>query len=203
MIQAAAADMETQENSIVHPELITNQYVLFDIDEYSFAIPVMMVERIVHAVKISNVPNMPSNICGVINVHGKVIPVFNIRRIFGLPDRKVKLGDQLIIASSTDRRVAFMADRVTGVTERTEQQVVPADDVFPGMQKILEGLIFYEDGLILIYKLDKLFDMDTEQYIDLTLMQKANASSIKAGAEENVTKGKRKSPVTRTRKKRN
>ncbi|MFH0758228.1 MAG: chemotaxis protein CheW [Bacteroidota bacterium] len=180
MNQAALSDIKTRGNNSIHPESTTDLYVIFHIDAYAFALPLMMAERIFRAVKISHFPKMPAHVLGLINVHGSVIPVFNIRHIFGLPQREVKPEDQLIIASSADHRLAFMADRVTGVTERTGQQIVPAKDIYPGLQKMIDGIILFHDGLILIYKPEKIFDMDTLNLIDLALMQKANASTRKA-----------------------
>jgi purine-binding chemotaxis protein CheW len=170
---------EIQEINFLNPE---DQFVSFILDEYNFAVPVGIVERIVRSVIITPIPGTPENVLGVVNVQGQVIPVFNIRKIFGLSSGEIQLSDQLIIAHTSRRTISFVADMVTGVTNRLEQKIVPADNIFPGLEKIIEGLIFFEDGMILIYDLEKLFTLESIEVINLALMEKEKAKA-KAKAE--------------------
>lgn len=151
--------------------IMADHFVVFTLDEHYFALPVSIVERIVRSVIITPVPGTPENVLGVVNIQGQVIPVFNIRKIFGLPDRELKLSDQLIIARTSEHTISFITDMVTGVIKKLEQKTVPADRVFPGLEKIIEGLVFFEDGMILIYDLEKLFTLESIEVINLTLME--------------------------------
>ena len=148
---------------------LADHFVVFTLDQLNFALPVSIVDRIVRTVKITPVPGTPVSILGVINVQGKIIPVFNIRRIFGLPDRELKLIDQLIIARTSEHTISFVTDMVTGITNRLEQKTIPADKIFPGLEKIIEGLVFFEDGMILIYNLEKLFTLENVGMLDLAM----------------------------------
>jgi purine-binding chemotaxis protein CheW len=173
---------EIQEINFLNPE---DQFVSFILDEYNFAVPVGIVERIVRSVIITPIPGTPENVLGVVNVQGQVIPVFNIRKIFGLSSGEIQLSDQLIIAHTSKRTISFVADMVTGVTNRLEQKIVPADNIFPGLEKIIEGLIFFEDGMILIYDLEKLFTLESIEVINLALMEKEKAKA-KAEAKKKI-----------------
>ena len=164
-----------------------DHFVEFALDQLNFELPVSIVETIVQAAKITTVPGTPESVLGVINVKGKIIPVFNIRKLFGLPDRELKLTDQLIIARTSEHTISFFTDMVTGVTNRLEQKTVPADTIFPGMEKIIEGLVFFEDGMILIYNLEKLLTLENGEVLDL-VMKKAK---VKAEVVEKI-KDKRK-----------
>ncbi|MCK4344852.1 MAG: purine-binding chemotaxis protein CheW [Bacteroidales bacterium] len=168
--------------------IMEGHFVIFTLDQLNFALPVGLVERIVRAVIITPVPGTPESVIGVINVQGKIIPVFNIRKLFGLPDRELKLSDQLIIARTSEHTISFITDMVTGVTNLLEQKTVPADRVFPGLEKIIEGLVFFEDGIILIYNLDKLFTLESIEVINLALMEqeKKEVHDVKEQAEEQI-----------------
>jgi len=148
-----------------------DRYVVFKLDEYFFALPVRIVDRIVRAVYITPVPGSPAHILGVINVQGRPIPVFSMRKIFGLPAREMRLSDQLIFVRTLKHTVSFVADMVTGVVNRNGQNRVQDGQIFPGLEKIVEGLVFCDDGIILIYDPEKLFTLENMEKLDLTVLE--------------------------------
>ena len=148
---------------------LSGYFVVFTLDQLNFALPVSIVDTIVRVVEITPVPGTPVSVLGVINVKGKVVPVFNIRRLFGFSDRELKLTDQLIIARISGHTISFITDMVTGITNRLDKKIITADKVFPGLEKFIEGLVFFEDGMILIYDLGKLFTVENREVLDLVM----------------------------------
>ena len=148
-----------------------DRYVVFKLDEHFFALPVGIVERIVRVVNITPMPGSPDHILGVINVKGQPIPVFSMRKIFGLTDRETQLSDQLIIVRTLKHTVSFVADTVTGVVNRNDRNRIQPGQIFTDLEKIVEGLIFYEDGIILIYDPERLFTLENIGKIDLKLLE--------------------------------
>ena len=74
-----------------------------------------------------------SIILGVINVQGQIIPVFDIRKRFRLPERELRLSNQLIIAAASKRTVGIIVDTVTGVIEQAPDRTFAAEQIFPGL----------------------------------------------------------------------
>lgn len=144
-----------------------DQFVIFSLDGNDFALPAGIIERIVRSVNITGVPGSQANVLGVINLHGRAIPVFNIRTIFNLPFRETKLSDLYILMRISGRTISIIVDSVKGITGRKDQKIISAGKIFPGMEKILEGLIFFEDGMILIYDPEKLFTLQDLSMIDM------------------------------------
>jgi len=130
-----------------------DQLIVFSIDEQRYALPLSNVERIVRMVEITHLPKAPENVSGIINVQGRIIPVVNLRQRFGLSGREIDLNDQLIIAHTKRRWIAFIADTVGGVVEIMEKEVVKAEEILPSMEYVL-GLIKKDDGLIHILDID-------------------------------------------------
>ena len=60
---------------------------------------------------------------GVINIRGRIIPVVDVRKRFNLPEREISLSDHLIIARTARRSVVLLADAVSGVVERPEEEI--------------------------------------------------------------------------------
>jgi len=178
---------------------LKNQFVIFTINEQKFALPATVVSRIVRIVEITPIPNAPANTVGVINVQGEAVPVFNMRKLFGFPDRELKLTDQLIIARISGHTISFITDMVTGITNRLDKKIITADKVFPGLEKIIEGLVFFEDGMILIYNLEKLFTLENVEMIDL-VMKKAKVQDV---VQEEIKKAEKPKAVRTKRVKSN
>lgn len=131
----------------------SDQLIVFSIDEQRYALPLPNIERIVRMVEITPLPKAPENVSGIINVQGRIIPVLNLRQHFGLSGREIDLNDQLIIAHTKRRWIAFMADTVGDVVEIMEKEVVKSEEILPGMEYVL-GLIKKDDGLIHILDID-------------------------------------------------
>lgn len=149
----------------------SNQYVVLTLDEQRYALDISGVERIVRAAEITNLPKAPDIVLGVVNVRGQVIPVVNLRKRFQLPEREIDLMDQFIIARTSKRSVALVADSVGGVIERSTQDVVKAGQILPNMEYV-DGVVKTEDGLILIHDLETFLSLEEERVLE-TAMESA------------------------------
>jgi purine-binding chemotaxis protein CheW len=142
--------------------------VIFTLDEHSYALHLPAVERALRMVEISPLPKAPEIVLGVINVQGRIVPVFNVRKRFRLPERETSPSDQLIVAQTSRRTVAMLADAVSGVVAYPEQQVIAAERILPGLEYV-EGVAKLEGGMILIHDLDKFLSLEEETTLDNAL----------------------------------
>jgi purine-binding chemotaxis protein CheW len=69
--------------------LLAGKYLTFCLGTESYGLPVIKVREIIRFVSPTHVPQMPPHVEGVINLRGKIIPVLNLRRKFGLPPTPV------------------------------------------------------------------------------------------------------------------
>ena len=150
---------------------VPSQFVVFTLDEQHYALYLSAVTRVVRAVEIIPLPKASDIVRGVVNVQGQVIPVVDIRKRFRLPEREMELSDQLIIASTSRRTVALVVDGVDGVIELSNQEVIPPEEILHGTEYI-EGVIKFEDGLILIHDLDKFLSLEEGKELDVALKKK-------------------------------
>ena len=141
------------------------QLVVFTLDNQRFALPLSTVERAIRIMEIVHLPTAPEIVMGVINLHGKIIPVVNIRNRFRLPQREINLNDQLIISNTKKMPLAILIDSVLGVFEFPEKRIVSADKILPDIEYI-EGVAKLEEGIILIHDIDKFLSLEEEKAID-------------------------------------
>ncbi len=137
------------------------QLVLFTLDDRRYGLPLSAVERVVRMVDVTLLPKAPQIVLGVVNVQGRVIPVVDLRRRFGLPERNFALTDQLVIARTVRRPVALVADAVSGVLEYSGREASGAQDIVPGIEYV-ESVVKLPDGLALIHDLDRFLSLEEE-----------------------------------------
>jgi purine-binding chemotaxis protein CheW len=128
------------------------------------------VERIVRMVEIAVAPKAPEVVHGLINIEGRIVPVFDLRKRFRLPWREPGLSDHLIIARTKRRLVAVAADRVTGVIPHGEQETIAAKEILPGLGYV-EGVVKEPDGLIFIHDLDSFLSTEEEAVLERALTE--------------------------------
>jgi purine-binding chemotaxis protein CheW len=144
------------------------QLVLFALDEQRFALALSSIERAVRVVDVTPLPKAPSTVLGIVNVRGDVVPVYDLRRRFGLAERDINLADQLIIARTSRQKVALLVDSVNGVLEVSEEAIASAEKILPEMEYV-RGVVKLPDGLVLIHDLDRFLSPEEERILDQAL----------------------------------
>jgi purine-binding chemotaxis protein CheW len=139
------------------------QFFVLRLDDRLYALHLPVVLRAVRVVEITPLPKAPDIVSGIINVQGEIIPVVDIRKRFGLPRRETRPSDQIIIARTSRRTVALLADESGEILERPE--VVYAEKVVAGMEYV-RGVVKLEDGMVLIHDLDTFLSLDEEAALD-------------------------------------
>lgn len=154
------------------------QLVIFSLDEQSYALHLAAVKRVVRLVEITPLPKAPEIVLGVVNVQGEIIPVVNIRKRFGLSERDMSLADQLIIAGTSKRTVALVVNSVISIIEYPEQDLISAEKILSGIEYV-EGVVKFEDGIILIHNLDKFLSLNEERALDEAINYGSRGSGVR------------------------
>ena len=141
------------------------QFLFFQIADQHFALPVACVERVLPAMEITPVEGAPSSLLGIIDVHGKIIPVIDIRKRLALPVKAIDLSDQLIIVKTSTIQIAFVSDQVEDVVSLSEEQVIPLQNFVQKTHPYVENLIQLDEHLIKLYDFPRVFDLE-EMNID-------------------------------------
>jgi purine-binding chemotaxis protein CheW len=141
---------------------ISDQLVVFTLDEHRYALSLSVVERAVRMVEITPLPKAPEIVLGAINLAGRIVPVLNIRKRFQLQGRKPALGDQLLIARTPSRTVALAVDTVDSVVQRPPDEVIAPPTIVPGLE-YLAGVVKLADGMLFIHDLDRFLSLEEEQ----------------------------------------
>ncbi len=104
---------------------------------------------------VTPVPEAPPSVAGAINLHGRVIPVVDLRQRFGQQTREPSPDDHLLVVQAHERPAALMVDQVTELLEVPADRVEPPAEVLPGSPPVA-GVIRRDEGLILVLDLAQL-----------------------------------------------
>jgi purine-binding chemotaxis protein CheW len=138
------------------------QVLVFELDERRYGLLLPTVDRVLHAVDVTPLPQAPAFVWGVIDVQGQIVPVLSLRRRFGLPERAIGVSDQFILATTQKRTVALVVDATYGVVERPATEFIQPDKLLPDLEQVM-GVIRVDDGMVLIHNLDRFLSLDEEQ----------------------------------------
>jgi purine-binding chemotaxis protein CheW len=102
-----------------------DKYLTFHLAGEDYGVEIRYVTEIIGIQKITEVPDMPDFIRGVINLRGKVIPVMDVRTRFRLPSREYDERTCIIVVDINESSVGLVVDEVREVADIPEAQVEP------------------------------------------------------------------------------
>jgi purine-binding chemotaxis protein CheW len=152
-----------------------DQLVVFRLEEQRYALRLSSVEQIVRVVEITPLPKAPAIILGVVNVRGRVVPVYNIRARFRLPDRDFSLSDHLIIARTAHLAAAMVVDSVTGVVAMIDGEMIEPQRISQGLEYV-EGVVKLENELVFIHDLGTFLSAGENAVLEEALSAAGEAS---------------------------
>lgn len=137
------------------------QLVTFSIAEEEFGVDILKVQEIIRTMEITKVPRAPEFVEGVINLRGKVIPILDLRRRFGLVSREHDKHTRIIVIEINNMIVGFVVDSVSEVLRIPASTVEPPPPVVAGLEsEYISGVGKLEDRLLILLDLDSLLSRE-------------------------------------------
>ena len=100
-----------------------DKFLTFAVGREDYGIEIRQVTEIIGIQKITDVPDMPGYIKGVINLRGKVIPVMDVRLRFRMAERAYDDRTCIIVVNVNDIAVGLVVDTVKEVADIPAQQI--------------------------------------------------------------------------------
>jgi len=109
-----------------HQDGRTFQVVSFRPADEASGVDIMTVQEIIVYGCITQVPEVPEYVLGVINLRGNVIPILNLRRCLGMPDQPANDATRIVVMDLTGRTVGVVVDGVSEVLRLSHEDISPA-----------------------------------------------------------------------------
>lgn len=138
-------------------------FVKFTVADLTFGIEITQIHQILKPQEIFKVPNTPPFIEGLLNLRGRVLTVFNLRKRFGLPTCENDENTKIIIVTMNDLLMGFIVDSVTEIVRLNDEELVETPPALKNIdKKYLSGVGKMNDKLILILDLTKVLSGEEE-----------------------------------------
>jgi purine-binding chemotaxis protein CheW len=139
-------------------------YILFIVGNSNYAIHTDWVRQVEMIDRITNVPNTPAFVDGIVHLRGQVVPVVNLRSLFGLEKIPPDLRTRLVVVQMNKRVVGLQVDTAREFIRIQEDQILPPPDDLtgPGVE-YLRGIVSTENRLILIIELSQLLNREDKR----------------------------------------
>jgi len=145
------------EEANLKAEALTGKYLIFNIDNAEYGISISKIKEIIGVMPITQIPQTPSIVKGVINLRGKVIPVIDLRLRFGMEEKAYQDQTCIIVVEidGNDGKVivGIVVDTVSEVKHIKGNDIedkpiglqFDVDDIILGMVKINESVMIILD----------------------------------------------------------
>jgi len=135
------------------------QFVAFRIEEQTYAFRIEQIQEIVILTQITRTPQVPEYVEGVANLRGSIIPIVNLRKLFGLEPKAIDADTRTIVVNVGNRVIGCTVDTVTQVVRIGQDDVHAAPDTVTGNgASYIFGFARVQDQLIVLLEVDELLD---------------------------------------------
>lgn len=141
-------------NAVSHDE--ERQLVVFELASEIYGIDIKTVREIIRMQKITYVPDAPAYVEGMINLRGRVIPVVDLRRRFGLTVAEASPEMRILVVDIAGEDIGVIVDAVTevkriaGAAVQRDALVATTDQAY-----YLEGIAKLGDQLLILLDLER------------------------------------------------
>lgn len=137
------------------------QLVVFSIGKELYGVGIESVHEIVKVPDITEVPDAPRFLVGVINLRGRIVPVVDLRKRLNLRETERTKSSRVLITENEGRLVGLLVDAVSEVLKVNPESV----EAPPGMIsaigiEYITGVAKVEDRLIILLELTKVLSVE-------------------------------------------
>ena len=101
------------------------KFLTFFLAGEEYGIEILSVHEIIGMMPITSVPGTPDYICGIINLRGKIIPIVDLRRKFGMESKAQTAETCIIVVHVQGVEVGTVVDRVSEVLSIAAGDIEP------------------------------------------------------------------------------
>ena len=181
------ADEIVQED-IGGEEVEANQYVVFTIQSQEFGFQAMRVLEITRVLDITEVPNAPPYIEGIMNLRGRLASVVNFRKKFGFESKKYDEDTRTIIVEQNVFPIGIVVDTVEEVIKIPDEiiQELPESTSTSVSEEYITGVGMLENRLIILMDVDKVLTKSELVEVEAARQSINDAQAMELNIEDHL-----------------
>lgn len=141
------------------------QLVIFNLAKEEYGLPIGKVQEINRVAAVTKLPHTPEFMEGIINLRGRVIPVLDLRKRFGLDAREHDDSTRIMVTDVSGQTVGLIVDAVHEVVTIKGSSIEPSPPTFILEAQYIEGIGKMEGRLVILLNIDRI--MSSQETIQL------------------------------------
>ncbi len=182
-------DEDDDQKTLAEQSLEEEQLVTFILDKEEYGIRIMQVQEINRLEEITEVPKAPAFIDGVTNLRGNIIPVLNIRTLFGMTAREADDKSRIIIVDIGGNKTGILVDQVNEVMRLSKNDIDQTPAIVSGAgNKFMDGICKLNGGERMVTMLNVEQLLTSDELGQFSAMGDKKKSARKAASKTATTK---------------
>lgn len=147
------------------PSQALRQVLTFTLGAESFGVEILRVQEIRGWSKVTQIPEAPAHVLGVMNLRGSIVPIVDLRMRLGLERVEYTALTVIVVLSvesaSGRRDFGIVVDSVSDVTDLTEDNLKPTPDLGSSVNTdYIRSLATIGDRMVMLLDVDRLLTTD-------------------------------------------
>lgn len=145
------------------------RYLTFALEKEVYGIEIICVTEIIGIQPITEIPELPGYVKGIINLRGKIIPVMDVRLRFKKEPAAYNDRTCIIVIDIKGTAIGLIVDTVSEVLTIEDENIVPPPDLKSGFQsRFVKGIGKVGNNVNLLLDCEKVLnDQEFEELCDL------------------------------------
>jgi chemotaxis signal transduction protein len=131
------------------------EVLILEIDDHCYGLSVKHVREVIRAVALTPTPNVDDRLEGILNLRGQSVPVINVRRHFGFPNRDIVPADYLIVIQLDQQLSAIRVDRAVELRPIDTALIEPVDAGITSQQAVV-GIVKFDERVVFLLDVENL-----------------------------------------------
>jgi purine-binding chemotaxis protein CheW len=155
----------------------SNEYLTFAIDSQQYGIDILSVREIRAWTEVTNLPNTPDFVRGIINLRGTIVPIYDLRVRFGGGRTTPTRMHVVIVVVAANGTFGLLVDSVSDILsiDQRDLQGVPNTGMSDDHQ-FLSALVARDERMVSILDLDRLVNQATAAQMEQIAAQQGQAA---------------------------
>jgi purine-binding chemotaxis protein CheW len=135
-------------------DLEESQIVVFELGKERYGVNIHTIREIIRYSEVTQVPETPAYVDGVLNIRGTITTIVSLRDILGLPRIERNEKTRVLIMDLHDSNIGVVVDSVSEVLRMDSSRILEAGDIGSADQmENIKGMVEINGSLIILFDL--------------------------------------------------
>lgn len=153
-------DIAGQANGEMDEDTQKGKFLTFSLGNEYYGLEISYVTEIIGIQPITEIPELPDYVKGIVNLRGKIVPVMDVRLRFKKAFREYNDRTCIIVIDIKDISIGLIVDSVSEVLTIPDSNIVPPPDMKAAQNKYIKGIGKVESEIKLLLDCEKMLTDD-------------------------------------------